>query len=135
MLEREQLDLFCPSQVADLANYLFAPPHPKRLKLSPELKIPSVKSSSGATAECGFEPAPELIKTPYQQPSGWVEPYIVRKRYKNYYQEYCYTRYCYRIEGKIKHRHVPRSKEKAIAKLIAERSPIGEVLKMLRSGQ
>jgi len=97
--------------------------------------VPKLFSKSASSAvECSgaiqlTATAPEQKALRSSDSSGWLENYsTVRSK-----REYWYKRYSWRdATGKLRHKHVPRYKEKAIAALIAGRSPIDGILRVLR---
>lgn len=72
--------------------------------------------------------APEHTSLPEAASSGWLERYSVTRASRKFE----YWRWCYRMDGKIRHHHVPSGKYVAIAYLINQRSPITEIRKYLK---
>jgi hypothetical protein len=72
--------------------------------------------------------APEHTSSLGANSSGWLERYIVMRSSRPYE----YWRWCYRMDGKIRHHHVPSDKYVAIAYLINQRSPITEIRTYLK---
>jgi hypothetical protein len=72
--------------------------------------------------------APEHLSPPGEDSSGWLERYIVMRSSRPYE----YWRWCYRMDGRIRHHHVPSGKYVAIAYLINQRSPITEIRTYLK---
>jgi hypothetical protein len=72
--------------------------------------------------------APEHISSLGADSSGWLERYSVTRASRKFE----YWRWCYRMDGKIRHHHVPSGKYVAIAYLINQRSPITEIRTYLK---